>query len=429
MGIKGLGKLLSDKAPKAMKEETLGSYVGQKIAIDASMSIYQFLISVGRVGTRTLTNEAGEVTSHLQGMFTRTIRLLDAGIKPVYVFDGLPPDLKRQELDKRCFNRENAVKNLAIALETGNSHDIEKFSKRIVKVACGGVQKVALDKGMDPIQVTLQHNEGCKKLLKLMGVTVVEAPSEAEAQCAALCKSGEVYAVASEDMDSLTFGAPRFLRHLMDNVSGKAPIVEFEISKVLGELDLTMAQFVDLCILSGCDYCDGIKGIGARMAFKLIQRHGSIEGILENINRERYRVPEGWPYQDVRHLFQEPLVLVKIPEHGCSPDEEGLMNFLVNENGFNGCRVAKAVKRIKEANSKYCGRLESFYNSENCASKPRTKKERRILSAPSTATISNIFSQQFRKCSRDKVLIHITPKITKSGLMLQKPLLQLCFSK
>ncbi|KAG0470611.1 hypothetical protein HPP92_017311 [Vanilla planifolia] len=365
MGIKGLGKLLSDKAPKAMKEETLGSYVGQKIAIDASMSIYQFLISVGRVGTRTLTNEAGEVTR----MFTRTIRLLDAGIKPVYVFDGLPPDLKRQELDKRCFNRENAVKNLAIALETGNSHDIEKFSKRIVKV-------------------TLQHNEGCKKLLKLMGVTVVEAPSEAEAQCAALCKSGEVYAVASEDMDSLTFGATRFLRHLMDNVSGKAPIVEFEISKVLGELDLTMAQFVDLCILSGCDYCDGIKGIGARTAFKLIQRHGSIEGILENINRERYRVPEGWPYQDVRHLFQEPLVLVKIPEHGCSPDEE-------------------AVKRIKEANSKYCGRLESFYNSENCASKPRTKKERRILSAPSTATISNIFSQQFRKCSRDKVFVSL----------------------
>ncbi|KAF5939713.1 hypothetical protein HYC85_023972 [Camellia sinensis] len=106
------------------------------------------------------------------------------------------------------------------------------------------------------LQVTKKHNEDCKKLLRLMEVP---APSEAEAQCAALCKYGKVYAVAFEDMDSLTFGAPRFLRHLMDPSSKKVPVMEFEVSKVLEELNLTMDQFIDLFILSGCDYCDSIR--------------------------------------------------------------------------------------------------------------------------------------------------------------------------
>ncbi|GAV78013.1 XPG_N domain-containing protein/XPG_I domain-containing protein [Cephalotus follicularis] len=279
MGIKGLTKLLADNAPKAMKEQKFESYFGRKISIDASMSIYQFLIVVGRSGTEMLTNEAGEVTSHLQGMFTRTIRLLESGLKPLYVFDGKPPDLKKQELAKRYSKRADATTDLQEAMETGNKDDIEKFSKRTVKV-------------------TKQHNDDCKRLLSLMGVPVIEAPSEAEAQCAALCKSGKVYAVASEDMDSLTFGAPTFLRHLMDPSSRKIPVMEFQVAKVLEELNLNMDQFVDLCILCGCDYCDSIRGIGGQTALKLIRQHGSIESILENINKERYQIPDDWPYQE-----------------------------------------------------------------------------------------------------------------------------------
>ncbi|XP_042021853.1 flap endonuclease 1 [Salvia splendens] len=344
MGIKGLTKLLADNAPKSMKEQKFESYFGRKIAIDASMSIYQFLIVVGRSGTEMLTNEAGDVTSHLQGMFSRTIRLLEAGIKPVYVFDGQPPDLKKQELAKRYSKRADATEELNNAQETGNKEDIEKFSKRTVKV-------------------TKKHNEDCKKLLRLMGVPVIEAPSEAEAQCAALCKSNKVYAVASEDMDSLTFGAPKFLRHLMDPSSKKIPVMEFEVSKVLEELNLTMDQFIDFCILCGCDYCDSIRGIGGMTALKLIRQHRSIENILENINKERYQIPEEWPYQEARRLFKEPSVLTNDDElRWSSPDEEGLISFLVNENGFNSDRVTKAIEKIKTAKNKSSqGRLESFF--------------------------------------------------------------------
>ncbi|XP_017977573.1 PREDICTED: flap endonuclease 1 isoform X5 [Theobroma cacao] len=361
MGIKGLTKLLADNAPKAMKEQKFESFFGRKIAIDASMSIYQFLIVVGRSGTEMLTNEAGEVTSHLQGMFTRTIRLLEAGIKPVYVFDGQPPDLKKQELAKRYSKRADATEDLQQAMEAGNKEDIEKFSKRTVKV-------------------TKQHNEDCKRLLRLMGVPVIEASSEAEAQCAALCKSGkfQVYAVASEDMDSLTFGAPRFLRHLMDPSSRKVPVMEFEVAKVLEELNLTMDQFIDLCILSGCDYCDSIRGIGGQTALKLIRQHGSIEHILQNINKERYSIPDDWPYQEARQLFQEPLVCTddeQLEMKWNAPDDEGLITFLVNENGFNGDRVTKAIEKIKAAKNKSSqGRLESFFKPVGNTSIPIKRK-------------------------------------------------------
>ncbi|KAL6132862.1 hypothetical protein ACLB2K_065101 [Fragaria x ananassa] len=365
MGIKGLTKLLADNAPKCMKEQKFESYFGRKIAIDASMSIYQFLIVVGRTGTEMLTNEAGEVTSHLQGMFSRTIRLLEAGIKPVYVFDGKPPELKSQELAKRYSKRVDATQDLATAVESGNKEDIEKFSKRTVKV-------------------TKQHNEDCRKLLRLMGVPVIEAPSEAEAQCAVLCKAGKVYAVASEDMDSLTFGAPKFLRHLMDPSSRKIPVMEFDVAKVLEELNLTMDQFIDLCILSGCDYCDSIRGIGGQTALKLIRQHGSIESILENINKERYQIPDNWPYEEARRLFKEPVALTndeQLEIKWTAPDEEGLISFLVNENGFNNDRVIKAIEKIKAAKNKGSqGRLESFFKPTATTSVPLKRKE-----TPSTA--------------------------------------------
>lgn len=351
-------KLLADNAPKSMREQKFESYFGRRIAVDASMSIYQFLIVVGRTGMETLTNEAGDVTSHLQGMFSRTIRLLEAGIKPVYVFDGKPPEMKKDELLKRHAKRNEATEELTKAVEAGDTDAIEKFSKRTVKV-------------------TKQHNDDCKRLLRLMGVPVVEAPCEAESQCAALCKSDKVYAVASEDMDSLTFGAPRFVRHLMDPSSRKIPVMEFEVAKILEELEFTMDQFIDLCILCGCDYCDSIKGIGGLTALKLIRQHGSIEGILENINKDKYQIPEDWPYQEARRMFKEPSVTLDIPElKWTAPDEEGLVNFLVKENGFSQDRVTKAIEKIKSAKNKSSqGRLESFFKPTVSTSVPLKRKE------------------------------------------------------
>eukprot|EP00878_Enallax_costatus_P023985 GHUV01025568.1.p1 GENE.GHUV01025568.1~~GHUV01025568.1.p1 ORF type:complete len:315 (+),score=102.08 GHUV01025568.1:234-1178(+) len=262
MGIHGLTKLLGDNAPKCIKEQNFNNYFGRKIAVDASMHIYQFLAVVGRQGDQLLSNEAGEVTSHLQGMFYRTARMLEAGIRPVYVFEGKAPELKIAQLQMRRERREEATEGLAAAKEAGDQEAIEKYSKRTTKV-------------------TREHNEECKKLLQLMGVPVIDAPSEAEAQCAAMAKEGVVYGAATEDMDCLTFGCPTLIRHLMAPSSSNTPIQEFSLSVLLQELDVSMEQFIDMCILCGCDYASNIRGIGAVRALSLIKQHGTLEKVVQ----------------------------------------------------------------------------------------------------------------------------------------------------
>lgn len=331
MGIRGLTKLLATHAPKCITEKNLESYRGQKIAIDTSICIYQFLIVIRGSDYGTLTNECGEVTSHLQGMFYNTARLLRAGLKPVYVFDGQPPYLKSELLRERFSRSEEAVNKLEKAIEIGDGAEIEKYSKKAVKV-------------------TKQHNEDCRKLLRHMGVPVIESPSEAEAECASLCKTGKIDAVASEDLDALAFGTPKFLRHFATQGSRKIPVMEFNLSKALQQLNLNMDQFVDLCILCGCNYCGTIKGIGPQNSMKLIREYGSIEKILENIDKDRFQIPAYWSYQEARCLFKEPQVTPQELQPNLewtTPNEEGLKKFLVDENSFNYERVMKVIDKLQ----------------------------------------------------------------------------------
>eukprot|EP00218_Dolichomastix_sp_CCMP3274_P001498 CAMPEP_0170158780 /NCGR_PEP_ID=MMETSP0033_2-20121228/69098_1 /TAXON_ID=195969 /ORGANISM="Dolichomastix tenuilepis, Strain CCMP3274" /LENGTH=359 /DNA_ID=CAMNT_0010396235 /DNA_START=39 /DNA_END=1118 /DNA_ORIENTATION=+ len=327
---------------------------------------------VGRQGDQTLTNEAGEVTSHLQGMFTRTIRMLEAGIKPVYVFDGKPPEMKSGELAKRKEKRVDADAKLEAAKEAAEKAEdedaaaeqlaeVEKYSKRTVRV-------------------TTEHNEECKRLLRLMGMPVVEAPCEAEATCAALCKAGKVYAVGSEDMDTLTFGAPKLARNLMAPSSQGRPILEYDYAATLQGLELEPTQFVDLCILCGCDYTDSIRNMGPVKALKGVKQFGNIEGILADIKGKKtnMEVPEEWNFTGARQLFVEPDVTdaSSLEEFKWNtPDEQGLIDFLVKEKSFQQERVEKGVAKIKSAKSKgQQNRLESFFGAATTHSSTMAKK-------------------------------------------------------
>ncbi|KAL8182869.1 UNVERIFIED_CONTAM: Elongation of fatty acids protein 2, partial [Gekko kuhli] len=344
MGIHGLAKLIADVAPGAIRENDIKSYFGRKVAIDASMSIYQFLIAV-RQGADMLQNEEGETTSHLMGMFYRTIRMVENGIKPVYVFDGKPPQLKSGELAKRTERRAEAEKQLEEAKEAGEDENVEKFSKRLVKV-------------------TKQHNDECKKLLALMGIPYVEAPGEAEASCAALVKANKVYAAATEDMDCLTFGSPVLMRHLTASEAKKLPIQEFHLNHILQDMGLTQQEFVDLCILLGCDYCESIRGIGPKRAVELIKQHKSIEKIVQQIDSKKYSLPENWLHREAQQLFLEPEVVdpEAVELKWSEPSEEGLVSFLCGEKQFSEERVRNGVKRLsKSRQGSTQGRLDDFF--------------------------------------------------------------------
>ncbi|KAL1995458.1 hypothetical protein VTN49DRAFT_1645 [Thermomyces lanuginosus] len=313
------------------------------------MSIYSFLIAVRSDGQQ-LMSDAGETTSHLMGMFYRTLRMVDNGIKPVYVFDGKPPKLKSGELAKRTARKAEAQEAHEEAKETGTAEDVEKFSRRTVRV-------------------TREHNEECKKLLRLMGIPYIDAPTEAEAQCAVLAKAGKVYAAASEDMDTLCFEAPILLRHLTFSEQRKEPIQEIHLDRALEGLGMDRKQFIDLCILLGCDYLEPIPKIGPNTALKLIREHGSLEKVVEWIEKDpkkKYTIPEDWPYKQARELFLEPEVRdADHPECDFkweAPDVEGLVDFLVKDKGFNEDRVRNGAARLqKNLKTAQQTRLEGFF--------------------------------------------------------------------
>ncbi len=356
------------------------------------MSIYSFLIAVRSEGQQ-LMNDSGETTSHLMGMFYRTLRMVDNGIKPLYVFDGAPPKLKSGELAKRFQRKQEANEGLEEAKETGTAEDIEKFSRRTVRV-------------------TREHNAECQRLLRLMGIPYIVAPTEAEAQCAVLARAGKVYAAASEDMDTLCFNTPILLRHLTFSEQRKEPIQEIHVNKVLEGLNMEreqvcphpqlvhcamliiappagVPQFVDLCILLGCDYVDPIPKVGPSTALKLIREHGTLEKVVEfmkNDPKERYAVPDDWPFADARDLFFSPDVR-EADDPLCDfkwdkPDIEGLVQFLAVEKAFSEDRVRAGAARLeKNLKSSQQARIEGFFkvlpksDSEKAAHKRKLEEQ------------------------------------------------------
>lgn len=375
-----------------MREVELKSLHGRKIAIDASMAIYQFLIAV-RSGAPNqqavmLTNDQGETTSHIQGMFNRTIRFMMEGIKPVFVFDGKPPQIKSGELLKRREKREKAQEALKQAAEDGNFEEQDKQSKRLVRAG----QK---------------ENEDCRKLLTLMGVPVVVAPCEAEAQAAALAKAGKVWATGTEDMDAVTFATPVLVRKMAFANQSKSMVQTVDYAKAVKGLQLTHDQFVDLCILLGCDYCDSIKGVGPKTALKLIREHKCIENILEHLDHKKYGIPEDWlpnkkknddeseneeedgkagkdeeeedefipVYVQARKLFNEHEVVTDVELKWQPCQAEALTKFLVDEQGFSAERVKSNIEKLQNAykqNQKPQARLDSFFAVKPSAAKPKS---------------------------------------------------------
>lgn len=371
MGIKGLTGLISDEAPGAIQDHEIKSYFGRKVAIDASMSLYQFLIAVRQSDGQQLMSDSGETTSHLIGFFYRTLRMIDYGIKPMYVFDGKPPDLKSKVLAGRFGRREEAREEQEEEKDVATNERADQLARRQVKV-------------------TKVHNQEARDLLKLMGIPCITAPSEAEAQCAELVKAGKVYAVGSEDMDTLTFGTPVLLKHLTFSEAKRMPVAEVNLEKALRGMEMEMDQFIDLCILLGCDYMDPIKGMGPKTALKLIREHKTIEGVLEHIkdSGKKMVVPEVWPYEEAREIFRRPDVTkgADMEIKWEAPDVEGLVQFMCTDRGFNEDRIRKGADKLTKALAqKQQGRLDSFFTVKSPQPK-RKQEEKEDKKKPSKKT-------------------------------------------
>ncbi|OAG29986.1 flap endonuclease-1 [Nematocida displodere] len=332
MGIHRLSEVIKERAPKATLTTGIEKYRRWKVAIDGSMVIYQTLIAI-RYGQETLANAEGNTTAHLQGILYKTVNLLEKGITPVFVFDGAAPELKENVLSKRRELKKKAESALAQAT---TEQEIEKFAKRAVRA-------------------TKYHTDTAQALLAALGVPYVIAPGEAEAYCAMLNQTGQVNGVVSEDMDSLAFGATVLLRNFLPSVMKKGSITEITLAKVLEGMELNNEEFIDLCILLGCDYCDSPKGVGPKKAYELIKEHKSID---QAISAGKIQPPEGWKYSDARALFQASAEEVVHDTFQLRPHSpEALTKFLVENNGFDGQKVNNVISRltINEKKNKQTG--------------------------------------------------------------------------
>jgi flap endonuclease-1 len=243
-------------------------------------------------------------------------------------------------------------------------------------------KEAALKFAGQTVRVTSQMTEDAKRLIKALGLPCIEAPGEAEAQCTYLVKHGHAYAVASEDMDCLTFGTERMIRGFN---SKDEPVTVISLKDILKDLEITMDQFIDICILCGCDYTGTISNIGPIKAYNFIKEHERIEKVLEfvdddNVNNTKKKTKyeytlDNFKYEEVRKEFNHPLVLDdnQINIAFSKPDEEEIKKFLIEEKGFSENRIISALSRLESAKNKSNqGRIDSFFKVKEIV--PSTNK-------------------------------------------------------
>ncbi len=304
---------------------------GKSIAIDAYNTIYQFLSSIRQSDGRSLHDSHGRTTSHLSGILYRTANLIEAGIEPTYVFDGDYHELKADTIRERRERRKKAEEEWKEALEEG---DMEK----------------AYSKAQQTSRMTPEISSSSKELIELLGLPLVQAPGDGEGQCAYMCAKGDVWASASQDFDSLLFGAPILVRNVTITGRRKVPGRDIyreikteviHLQDFLDSLGVTREQLVDVAILMGTDFNPGIKGIGPKKGLNLIKKHGTIEKVLTHIDEE---IPE---YEDIREIF---LVDVGTDDYDVTVGEinrEGVIDMLESYD-FSARRVESALDRIEK---------------------------------------------------------------------------------
>ena len=316
------------------KTISLKDLAGKTIAIDAFNSLYQFLSIIRQPDGTPLRNRDGEVTSHLSGLFYRCINFLEAGIRPIFVFDGEPPELKKDTIDERIAARRAAETAWHEALAEG---DIRK----------------AWSKATRSSRLTGMMIDDSKKLLELLGIPCVQAPSEGEAQASCMTMKGLAHAAASQDFDSLLFGCPRLIRNLAISGRRRLPrsnrFVQIEpelvnLEDVLRTLGATREQLVDIGILIGTDFNPGIKGIGPKKALSLIKEYGKIEEAVS-----AGKVKEIEILDQLRRIFLEPEICDIEKINWGTVQRPSIIGFMCDKHSFSVDRMNSALDRVPES--------------------------------------------------------------------------------
>jgi len=324
---------VSFKGIVTAKEIELTDLSGRIIAIDAFNIVYQFLSIIrDRFTGEPLKDSKGRITSHLSGLLYRTSRLVEVGIRPIFVFDGEPPEFKIGTIKEREKAKKEAKKKWKEAVDRGEA------AMRYAQAAA---------------RFTEEMVEGSKKLLDFMGIPFIQAVSEGEAQCAYMCKKSSVDYTGSQDYDSLLFGSPLLVRNLSITGRRKVPRKEayieikpeiIELKKTLDELGVTQKQLITMGILIGTDYAPGIKGVGPKTALKLVKKHKTLKTILKKVEWKGEVEAE-----KILDFFLKPPITKKYELDWKKPDGDKIMEFMIEEHDFSRERIEKVVDKLQQS--------------------------------------------------------------------------------
>lgn len=326
-----MGVAISDILVK--HETKLKDHKGERVSIDGYNIIYQFLSSIRQPDGTALMDHNGHVTSHLSGLFYRTMNLIDAGIKPIYVFDGKPSVLKNRTIEERRLIKEKAKIELEEAIAAGEQEKIRSLSSRI-----NYISKDMVDESIE--------------LLNSMGIPSVTAPSEGEAFASAMCLQGLVNGVVSQDYDCLLFGAPTVYRNFTlfgrRKVPGRSIYVNVSpeviyLRENLETLGTTREQLIYIGIMVGTDFNKGLKKVGAKTALKLIKKYGDIHSVLKERNETIDNLDE------VIELFMNKLDVSKVDISLRKPDGEKILGFLCDRHDFSPERIKPYIETLESS--------------------------------------------------------------------------------
>ena len=329
MGIKYLTRLIRDNSPDSIKHVQLHQLSGKRVGIDASLFIYQSLMNI-RSGGELLTNDSDKVTSHIAGIFYKTAKYLSLDITPIYFFDGKPPIEKNDVIKSRKKKAATATESMK---KCENKEDKEKLSKM-------------------SIRLTKDYIDDIKELLTKMGVTYIHIDGEAEAIASEMCRIGFIDYVVTEDMDTLTFGCPNMVRNCIDKSFKKQDTITIlNLDQLLLDLEFTYEQFIELCIMCGCDYCSNIPKIGQVKSLKIMKKYGSIETFLEQ--NDTVEIPDGYQekYLCAKKLFtmyHGKLNPEEMPFIESNIDIGSLMKYLINDCRLNEVKILNTIKKMQE---------------------------------------------------------------------------------
>ncbi len=321
------------------QETSIDRLQGKIIAVDAMNMLYQFVTTIRQHDGTPLKDSKGNVTSHLTGLFARTTRLLQKGLKLVFVFDGEMPSLKAAERARRNELKEKAKEQLDEATATQDIAQMKKFAGRTTRVTTEMIQE-------------------SKALLIALGIPVVQAPSEGEAQAAFMVAQGDCDIVASQDVDCLIYGGTKMIKNL--GLSPKRKKINaltyktiqpeiITLADVLSDLDLSLDQLRALAMLVGTDFnIGGIKGLGPKKGLSLVKKFGEdFEGLFTEVNFQE-ECASNW--KDVFDTIAKMPTITDYKLEWKPINRNAINKILIEDHDFSTERVNHSLDELEKAN-------------------------------------------------------------------------------